>query len=188
MWRWAGGPAGGPCRDRPCRDRPWPHEAKLVALPPGLALHRVRVAAREEPFVFTQGRRSGDCWVYPGEHMSFAVLARLEEPGTRGSAGETLLLESNGVTGYGSLLHLCGVGNFFHLVREGLGGLLFLAQVNRTQPKLSLKIDSPAHASEIVRSCFQSAAILRTYWRKRLFLRPLAPSFCGCFAGAAPIR
>ena len=78
------------------------------------------------------GAAGAACWLYPGEHMSFALLTAMGgmDPSANAalakataSAGETLAF--NGLVG--SALHLMGVDNFFHLVREGLGSILFLA-------------------------------------------------------------
>jgi len=79
------------------------------------------------------GAAGAACWLYPGEHMSFALLIAMGGINPSANAalakatanvGETLAF--SGLVG--SALHLMGVENFFHLVREGLGSILLLAE------------------------------------------------------------
>lgn len=95
------------------------------------------------------------CWVYPGEHMSFSLLHSLESErimnnnnGYKNQHINEEELDDSHIIYYnhsvGSLLHLLGIENWFHILREGLGGIIYL---NRTLPENTpiLLPDSPSY-------------------------------------------
>jgi hypothetical protein len=82
----------------------------------------------------TRNPSSGACWVYPGEHMSFSLLARQQDPWAPNSEGgsdsmgrrrtkrrrgqdekETSDAHLAFNEPVGSLLHVVGIDNFFHV-------------------------------------------------------------------------
>jgi hypothetical protein len=77
-----------------------------------------------------------DCWLYPGEHMSFSLLHSLSMQSSTSArqaynkVKQQMMNDDKAIlnveTCVGSLVHLLGIDNWFHLIREGLGGLLFL--------------------------------------------------------------
>jgi len=86
------------------------------------------------------GGDGGRCWVYPGEHMSFAILTAQQQTPIQRRPNPNINDNSNKKKKnkpstselsfdrpVGSLLHIAGLENFFHAVREGLGSLLCLS-------------------------------------------------------------
>ena len=75
------------------------------------------------------------CWMYPGEHMSFSLLQMMGPLGSPrgGDLAEAVKAEPDETLEFGgevgSALHLIGISNFFHLIREGMGSMLYLSQV-----------------------------------------------------------